>query len=716
MGTNKRCQKKTGTKKNRQMAIKSFFGLLLVIFGLGTWFFLFPDFPRLFKTQDPDDQVTKILNSLMLAPEVFLPDNNEIQISKTQKSCQYFTCFDVYRCGGRKLLVHIPEPKKILIRGRKNSEPAKEISPMTKEFVDILEAIVQSGFYTENPSEACLFVPPFNLLNEANLNDPVVSAQALSLMPEWNGGKNKLLISMITGQSDNLKIEHGSSLVAAAGLSTFSYRTRFDIALPFYTILQEKLVKKVKVKNYLLTITQGGDLHDKFNAILTNNWNINKKDVVIYHNNYANDEAIKQDQYQQLVETNDVLAQSKFCLVAKEKHGRLTSSTLMASLHAGCIAIILIDNLVLPFSEVLDWKRFSIRFYEHDSELIYNHVMTQISQRGAKEMRNQIKFVCQAYFKDLPTITKTALQIINDRVFSQHAKTYRDWNLENDIQSPLFMKNIPPAEDGFTAVILTYDRLSSLYQVIKSVAETPSLAKILVIWNNQNIEPPPMSEFPAVSKPIKIIRTKANLLTNRFHPYNDINTDAVLSMDDDIVMLTSDELEFAYQVWREFPDRLVGFPSRTHVWNNLTKQWKYESEWTNDVSMVLTGAAFYHKYWHYKFTSDPNKEGKEIKSWLDQRMNCEDIAMNFLIANATGKAPIKVTPRKKFKCSTPQCNNENMLSSYQTHLIERSECINYLVDKYGYMPLVKAEFRADPVLFKDKFPEKLKNFVNIGTL
>ena len=181
-------------------------------------------------------------------------------------------------------------------------------------------------------------------------------------------------------------------------------------------------------------------------------------------------------------------------------------------------------------------------------------------------------------------------------------------------------------------------------------------------------------------------------------------------------MLTNDELEFAYQVWREFPDRLVGFPSRTHVWNNATQKWKYESEWTNDVSMVLTGAAFYHKYWHYLFTTSPSSEGKEIKDWLDKRMNCEDIAMNFLIANATGKAPIKVTPRKKFKCATPQCNNVDMLSSYQTHLTERSECINFLVEKYGYMPLVKAEFRADPVLFKDKFPEKLKNFVNIGSL
>ena len=39
-----------------------------------------------------------------------------------------------------------------------------------------------------------------------------------------------------------------------------------------------------------------------------------------------------------------------------------------------------------------------------------------------------------------------------------------------------------------------------------------------------------------MSKPIKVIRTKANLLTNRFYPYSEITTEAVLSMDDDIGM------------------------------------------------------------------------------------------------------------------------------------------------------------------------------------
>ena len=50
------------------------------------------------------------------------------------------------------------------------------MSIFTKDYVDILEAITESGFYTEDPEEACIFVPPFNLLNEAIL-DPISSSK-----------------------------------------------------------------------------------------------------------------------------------------------------------------------------------------------------------------------------------------------------------------------------------------------------------------------------------------------------------------------------------------------------------------------------------------------------------------------------------------------------------------------------------------------------------
>lgn len=38
------------------------------------------------------------------------------------------------------------------------------------------------------------------------------------------------------------------------------------------------------------------------------------------------------------------------------------------------------------------------------------------------------------------------------------------------------------------------------------------------------------------------------LISFRFFPYTEIKTDCILALDDDIVMLTADELEFGYQV------------------------------------------------------------------------------------------------------------------------------------------------------------------------
>lgn len=45
------------------------------------------------------------------------------------------------------------------------------------------------------------------------------------------------------------------------------------------------------------------------------------------------------------------------------------------------------------------------------------------------------------------------------------------------------------------------------------------------------------------------------------------------------------------------------------------------------------------QYFNYLYTY---KMPGDIKNWVDAHMNCEDIAMNFLVANITGKAPIKV--------------------------------------------------------------------------
>lgn len=78
----------------------------------------------------------------------------------------------------------------------------------------------------------------------------------------------------------------------------------------------------------------------------------------------------------------------------------------------------------------------------------------------------------------------------------------------------------------------------------------------------------------------------------------------------------------------------------------LQNSWGYTSKWTNDYSIVLTGAAFYHKYYDYLYTEWLSPL---MLKTVEQTNNCEDILMNFLISHITKQSPIKVTQRKHYK-------------------------------------------------------------------
>lgn len=82
----------------------------------------------------------------------------------------------------------------------------------------------------------------------------------------------------------------------------------------------------------------------------------------------------------------------------------------------------------------------------------------------------------------------------------------------------------------------------------------------------------------------------------------------------------------------------------------LQGTWGYTSKWTNDYSIVLTGAALYHRYFNYLYTEWLSPL---LLKTVDQSHNCEDILMNFLVSHVTRRPPIKVTQRKQYKESPP---------------------------------------------------------------
>ncbi|KAG5322625.1 EXT2 protein, partial [Pseudoatta argentina] len=662
-------------------------------------------------TQKHSEHIPITLNDINTLPIQTLPVDSSTT-DATNSSCTYFTCFNVYRCGsqGNKLLVYV-YPLKIYLDSMGRSITGQ----MTKEFYQVVSAIISSKFYTPNPYEACIFIPSIDTLNQNRLRLQEVS-QALRTLPFWNKGENHLIFNMIPGTVPDyntiIDVPIGRAMIAGAGMSSMTYRPSFDISLPVYSPLVNNLKTNHSNIRIWLVMSSQININNAFEQDLMEIKTTYPKNILVLgpclHFNPMNNtiRCVGEDIYKY----PDSLQTSTFCLIIRG--ARLAQSVLLDAMAAGCIPVIIADSLMMPFHDVIDWTKAAVFIREVDI-LLTIQLLKKISPQRIMDMQEQNAWLYDRYFSSMEKITETTLEILADRVFPHLTRDYTYWNVPSykGKPSPLFLPVTAPKTRGFTAVILTYDRLELLFLLINKLVKVPSLSKVLVIWNNQHKDPPHSTRWPKVSKPLKVIQTKENKLSNRFYPYDEIETEAVLSIDDDIIMLTADEVEFAYEVWREFPDRIVGFPSRLHMWDNGTNCWKYESEWTNSISMVLTGAAFHHKYWNYMYTT---AMPGDIKEWVDEHMNCEDIAMNFLVANITGKAPLKVTPKKKFRC--PECTNTEMLSADLTHMVERTQCINKFSSIYGTMPLESVEFRADPVLFKDVFPEKLKRFNDIGSL
>lgn len=260
--------------------------------------------------------------------------------------------------------------------------------------------------------------------------------------------------------------------------------------------------------------------------------------------------------------------------------------------------------------------------------------------------------------------------------------------------------NVP--REQFTVVMLTYEREEVLMNSLERLNGLPYLNKVIVVWNS----PKPPSEdlvWPEIGVPIVVVHTDKNSLNNRFLPWDTIETEAILSIDDD-AHLRHDEIMFGFRVWREARDRIVGFPGRYHAWDMTHQSWLYNSNYSCELSMVLTGAAFFHKYYAYLYSY---VMPQAIRDMVDEYINCEDIAMNFLVSHITRKPPIKVTSRWTFRC--PGC--PQALSHDDSHFHERHKCINFFVKVYGYMPLLYTQFRVDSVLFKTRLPhDKTKCF------
>ncbi|XP_014113927.1 PREDICTED: exostosin-like 1 isoform X4 [Pseudopodoces humilis] len=625
-------------------------------------------------------------------------------------SCRMETCFDFSRCErhGFKVFTY----------------PQERGQPVSETYGKILSSIERSRYHTLNPEEACLFILSIDTLDRDHLSGRYVRNvdEKIRGFPLWNGGRNHLIFNLYSGTwpsyTGDLGFDIGQAILAKASFNTDSFRPGFDVSIPLFSkdhpqrggdkgwLFQDSVPPKKKYllvfkgKRYLTGIGSGtrNALHHIHNGkdIISLTTCKHGKDWEKHKDTRCDKDNVDYERF----DYQELLHNSTFCIVPRGR--RLGSFRFLEALQAACIPVLLSDGWELPFAEAIDWGRAAVVGSERLLLQIPSAVRC-IHPERVLAFQQQTQFLWDAYFSSVDKIVHTTLE----HGYSPSKK--------------------------FTAFIRAASQAGSLSQpilrLIQAVSGSQYCAQIVVLWSCEKA-PPPSGKWPQSTVPLTIIQGRRKL-SERFFPFEAIQTDAVLSLDEDTSLSTS-EVDFAFSVWRSFPERIVGFPTQSHFWDPEQGRWGYTSKWTNELSIVLTAAAFYHRYYHSLFTEYLPAGLREL---VDGLAACEDILMNVLVAAVTKLPPIKVSQRKQHKeaaaqqaecgegaAGTPPPGPPSPSAPHgakvkgtagSRRFSQRQDCLNQLADWFGYMPLVSSQLRLDPVLFKDQVSVLRKKYPSL---
>jgi hypothetical protein len=262
--------------------------------------------------------------------------------------------------------------------------------------------------------------------------------------------------------------------------------------------------------------------------------------------------------------------------------------------------------------------------------------------------------------------------------------------------SPRALPVPTPLEDQFTVVVNSYKRPRALARALEHYRECPGVHSVRVIWCESDT-PPPTDETPGLA-PV-LYHHLPDSLNSRFLPLPSMETEAVFCVDDDIGVDCPDLL-VAFQEWQEHDRTLVGFYPRSHslVGPGPPPQYRYDFWWRvwaeQEFSIVLTKAAFLHVD-YMKIYSE--KMPVELREYVDEKFNCEDILMALLVASESHLPPRYVRGRLiDFGVVGGISTGHQWWKS--SHAISRDTCLTEM-SEIGWgdttgMPLVKG--RADP--------------------
>ena len=299
--------------------------------------------------------------------------------------CNITHCFELERCRPRgaetaasalRLYIDTPKPK----------------THDMERWPSCMRQTLRVGV-TDDAEAACLVIPTVNINCEWDVCDPATHSM-LRAMPSWHGkGRNHVIWDYI--DHHKIKYRTDDALFMKTSMRLSDYRPGFDLPVPLLPNGEAARVKPSELaaarsRRALLASFKGVCQPDSRRPQLAELHN--GRDLIML---CTDDNKLGRRQRAEHWDYKTLMLSSVFS-VAPAGNG-LHSFRLAEAIFFGSIPVIVDDEITLPFCNVLDWRRFSVRIRQGQVPLLPK-ILRAITPTKVAQMQTRLAEVKQKYF------------------------------------------------------------------------------------------------------------------------------------------------------------------------------------------------------------------------------------------------------------------------------------------------------------------------------